>query len=75
MEKGLIEISRYFGENREAVLYRKMTEERKHGLQVYQIHLYEGDKLLQPLIEVANTEDGAGDIAEDFVTYKNEEEA
>lgn len=73
MEKGLIEISRYFGENREAVVYRNMNEERIHGMKTYQIHLYEGMKKLVPVVDIGGAIEGAEDFAEDFVTYKNED--
>ncbi len=71
MEKDLIELSRYFGENREAVVYRNMAEERAHGLATYQVHRFEGKKKLIPLISFGGTVDESEDIAEEFVTYKN----
>ena len=73
MEKDLIEISRYFGENREAVVYRNMAEERAHGLETYQIHRFEGKRKLIPLIDFGCTEEEAESWAEEFVTYNDED--
>lgn len=73
MEKDLIEISRYFGENREAVVYRNMAEERAHGAETYEVHRYEGKKKLITVIDFNVTVDEMEDIAENFVTYNDEE--
>jgi hypothetical protein len=73
MEKSLIEISRYFGENREAVVYRNMSEEKAHGAETYEVHRFEGGKKLVPLIDFGVTVDEMEDIAENFVTYNDEE--
>jgi len=73
MEKDLIEISRYFGENREAVVYRNMTEERAHGAETYEVQRYEGGKKLIGIIDFGCTVEEMEDIAEDFVTYNDED--
>jgi hypothetical protein len=73
MEKDLIEISRYFGENREAVVYRNMLEERAHGAVTYQVYRYEGKRKLIPIIDFGCTIEEMEDIAENFVTYKDED--
>lgn len=73
MEKDLIEISRYFGENREAVVYRNMAEERAHGAKTFEVHRYEGKKKFVPIIDFNVSVYEMEDIAEDFVTYNDEE--
>ena len=73
MEKSLIEISRYFGENREAVVYRNLKEERTHGAITYEVHRFEGKKKLIPLIDFGRTVEFMEDIAEEFVTYNDGE--
>jgi hypothetical protein len=73
MEKSLIEISRYFGENREAVVYRNMVEERSRGVKTYEVHRYEGKTKLIPIIDFNVSVDMMEDIAENFVTYNDEE--
>jgi hypothetical protein len=73
MEKNLIEISRYFGENREAVVYRNMSEERAHGAVTYEVHRYEGKQKLVSIIDFGCTVDDMEDIADNFVTYNDED--
>lgn len=73
MEKGLIEVSRYFGENREAVVYRNMAEERAHGAETYEVHRFEGGKKLLPVIDFNVTADEMEEFAENFVTYNDED--
>lgn len=73
MEKGLIEVSRYFGENREAVVYRNMSEERAHGAETYEVHRFEGGKKLLPVIDFNVTADEMEEFAENFVTYNDED--
>jgi hypothetical protein len=73
MEKDLIEISRYFGENREAVVYRNMMEERAHGAVTYEVHRYEGKRKLITIIDFGCTVDEMEDIADNFVTYNDED--
>lgn len=73
MEKSLIEISRYFGENREAVVYRNLKEESAHGAVTYEVHRFEGKTKLIPLIDFGCTVQHMEDIAEDFVTYNDGE--
>lgn len=63
MEKDLIEISNFFGDNREAVIYRN-----KGGS--YELHLFEGHMKLEThtvshMYSIGELEDKA----EDFVTY------
>jgi hypothetical protein len=73
MEKDLIEISRYFGENREAVVYRNMLEERAHGAVTYEVHRYEGKRKLVPIIDFGGVVDEMENIANNFVTYNDED--
>jgi hypothetical protein len=73
MEKDLIEISRYFGENREAVVYRNMLEERAHGAVTYEVHRYEGKRKLVSIIDFGGVVDEMENIANNFVTYNDED--
>jgi hypothetical protein len=73
MEKDLIEISRYFGENREAVVYRNMLEERAHGAVTYEVHRYEGGRKFITIIDFGCTVEKMEDIADNFVTYNDED--
>jgi hypothetical protein len=73
MEKSLIEISRYFGENREAVVYRNLAEENNRGSVTYEIHRYEGKKKLNTLVKPDASICVVEDIAENFVTYNDGE--
>ena len=69
MEKDLIEISRYYGENREAVIYRNISD--KEVVWSYEVHLFEGTKKLKPQYYYNHSIDTVEDRAEDFVTYNN----
>lgn len=69
MEKDLIEISRHFGENREAVIYRNIAD--KVVVRSYELHLFEDDKKLEPHYYYNYSIDDVEDKAEDFVTYNN----
>ena len=71
MEKDLIEISRYYGENREAVIYRNMSDKEVVCLCSYEVHLFEGTKKLKPQYYYNHSIDTVEDHAEDFVTYNN----
>jgi hypothetical protein len=73
MEKDLIEISRYFGENREAVVYRNMLEERAHGAVTYEVYRYEGKRKLVSIIDFGGVVDEMENIANNFVTYNDED--
>jgi Golgi nucleoside diphosphatase len=67
MEKDLIEISRYYGENREAVIYQNMVD----GVKTYELHLFEDDKKIIPQSTQGFSIHEIEDKAEDFVTHNN----